>query len=250
MLIYILHICNIYKYIPDQKWSMTCKMVKSHRSKMSIINTWNHENNMPSSLLPQWLCGRYQQYVTVHHVPKCMGCYKDLVLITGRAHYLGSPPDWMKFLQEVPKWMQVKRWCKTLDSNSKWLLMTSSKTPKKGVPPFFPNHSMRVGGLIREDLSGAHKREMTAFKLILPEFGLGILLFFHCERVFKIKKQSQTWLNMSILLTWKLWSAQHSSKKLQKPGSGGNVIRFHLLFSFGARLNGKFTSFQKGLEQM
>ena len=53
MLIYILHICNIYKYIPDQKWSMTCKMVKSHRSKMSIINTWNHENNMPSSLLPQ-----------------------------------------------------------------------------------------------------------------------------------------------------------------------------------------------------
>ena len=131
----------------------------------------------------------------------------------------------------------------------KRLLMTSSKTPKKGVPPFFPNQIMRVGGLIREDLSGAHKREMIAFKLILSEFGLGILLFFHCDRVFKIKKQSQTRLNMSILLTWKLWSgSQHSSKKLQKPGSGGIVIRFHLLFSFGARLNGKFTSFQKGLE--
>ena len=75
------------------------------------------------------------------------------------------------------------------------------KNSKKGRSPFFPNQIMRVGGLIREDLSGAHKREMTAFKLILPEFGLGILLFFHCERVFKIKKQSQTWLNMSILLT-------------------------------------------------
>ena len=38
--------------------------------------------------------------------------------------------------------------------------MTSSKTPKKGVPPFFPNQIMRVGGLIQEDLPGAHKREI------------------------------------------------------------------------------------------
>ena len=28
----------------------------------------------------------YQQCVTVHHVPKCMGCYKVIVGITGRLH--------------------------------------------------------------------------------------------------------------------------------------------------------------------
>ena len=28
----------------------------------------------------------YQQCVTVHRVPKCMSCYKAIVVITGRAH--------------------------------------------------------------------------------------------------------------------------------------------------------------------
>ena len=28
----------------------------------------------------------YQQCVTVHRVPKCMGCHKAIVVITGRAH--------------------------------------------------------------------------------------------------------------------------------------------------------------------
>ena len=87
---------------------------------MSVIYICNHENNVPSRLSPQWLCGNsctwvddvrlhigslmttyitllallfehslvhwYQQCVTVHHVPKCMSCHKAIVVITGRAH--------------------------------------------------------------------------------------------------------------------------------------------------------------------
>ena len=58
-----------------------------------------HENNVPSRLSPQWLCGnsciwahdvRYDDNtahgVTVHHVPKCMSCHKAIVVMTGRAH--------------------------------------------------------------------------------------------------------------------------------------------------------------------
>ena len=32
-------------------------VLKSHRSKMGVIYMCNHENNVPSRLLPQWLCG-------------------------------------------------------------------------------------------------------------------------------------------------------------------------------------------------
>ena len=28
----------------------------------------------------------YQQYITVHHVPKCMSCQKAIVVISRRAH--------------------------------------------------------------------------------------------------------------------------------------------------------------------
>ena len=44
----------------------------------------NHENNVPSRLSPQWLCGN--SCTSVHHVPKCMSCHKAIVVITGRAH--------------------------------------------------------------------------------------------------------------------------------------------------------------------
>ena len=47
----------------------------------------NHENNVPSRLSPQWLCGNSCTVgQTVHHVPKCMSCHKAIVVITGRAH--------------------------------------------------------------------------------------------------------------------------------------------------------------------
>ena len=36
---------------------MTNSVLKSHRSKMSVIYICNHENNVPSRLSPQWLCG-------------------------------------------------------------------------------------------------------------------------------------------------------------------------------------------------
>ena len=36
---------------------MTHRVLKSHRSKMSVIYTCNHENNVPSQFSPQWLCG-------------------------------------------------------------------------------------------------------------------------------------------------------------------------------------------------
>ena len=36
---------------------MTHRVLKSHRSKMSVIYICNHENNVPSRLSPQWLCG-------------------------------------------------------------------------------------------------------------------------------------------------------------------------------------------------
>ena len=51
----------------------------------------NHENNVPSLLSPQWLCGNsctwaHDVRFDLHHVPKCMSCHKAIVVITGRAH--------------------------------------------------------------------------------------------------------------------------------------------------------------------
>ena len=47
-----------YIYISGHKWSMTHRMLKSHRSNIYIyIYICNHENNVPFRLSPQWLCG-------------------------------------------------------------------------------------------------------------------------------------------------------------------------------------------------
>ena len=50
----------------------------------------NHENNVPSRLSPQWLCGNSCTWIHdvrfANHVPKCMSCHKAIVVITGRAH--------------------------------------------------------------------------------------------------------------------------------------------------------------------
>ena len=50
----------------------------------------NHENNVPSRLSPQCLCGNsctWAHDVRLHHVRKCMSCHKAIVVITGRAHF-------------------------------------------------------------------------------------------------------------------------------------------------------------------
>ena len=52
-------------YISSLKLSTTRKVLKSYKSKMSIIYMYiyiyiyicNHESNVPSWLSPQWLCG-------------------------------------------------------------------------------------------------------------------------------------------------------------------------------------------------
>ena len=49
----------------------------------------NHENDVPSPLTPQWLCGNsstWAHYIQLHHVSKCMSCHKAIVVITGRAN--------------------------------------------------------------------------------------------------------------------------------------------------------------------
>ena len=47
----------------------------------------NHENNVPTRLSTQWLCGNSCTWAhDVHHVPKCMSCHKAIMVITGRAH--------------------------------------------------------------------------------------------------------------------------------------------------------------------
>ena len=48
----------------------------------------NHENNVPSRLSPQWLCGNSCTWAhdVRFQVPKCMSCHKAIVVITGRAH--------------------------------------------------------------------------------------------------------------------------------------------------------------------
>ena len=45
----------------------------------------NHENNVPSRLSPQWLCGNSCTWAhdVRFQVPKCMSCHKAIVVITG-----------------------------------------------------------------------------------------------------------------------------------------------------------------------
>ena len=66
--IYIL-IC----YVSGHKWSATHRMLRSHRSKMGVIYM-HHENNVPSRLSPQWLCGNSFTW------------HKAIMVITGRAN--------------------------------------------------------------------------------------------------------------------------------------------------------------------
>ena len=90
--------------ISGHKWSATHRVLKSHRSKMSITGityilcsscfceiwalcvswiTYDHLYYAPClASLVHW----YQQCVTVHHAPKCMSCHKAVAEIIGRAH--------------------------------------------------------------------------------------------------------------------------------------------------------------------
>ena len=45
-----------------------------------------HENNLPSQLSPQWLCGNSCTWAPDVRLPKCMRCHKTIVVVTGRAH--------------------------------------------------------------------------------------------------------------------------------------------------------------------
>ena len=101
-------------------WSTTHRVLKSHRSKMTKIYmlswkvpallgghivsmityilcsscfseiwalcvswiTYDHLYYVVEHSLVHW----YQQCVTIHHVLKCMSCYKAIVVKTGRAH--------------------------------------------------------------------------------------------------------------------------------------------------------------------
>ena len=57
-------------------------------SKMQDHEKQDHENNVPSRLLPQWLCALWQLMhlgTCTVHVLKCMSCHKAMVVIT-RGH--------------------------------------------------------------------------------------------------------------------------------------------------------------------
>ena len=59
-------------------------------ARWALIYMYNHENNVPSWLSPQWLCGNscnweYGVY-NANHVPNCMSYDKAIVVITRRAH--------------------------------------------------------------------------------------------------------------------------------------------------------------------
>ena len=81
---------NVYVYIRGQKSSVTHRVLKSHRNKTGVIYMYNHENNVPSRLSSQWLCGKSCIWThgvhDVHHVPKCMTCHKAILGIPRGAH--------------------------------------------------------------------------------------------------------------------------------------------------------------------
>ena len=79
-LVYIyIYIHYIYIYICMYEGSTTHRVLKSHRSKMSVIYKYicNHQQNVSSLLLTQWLCG---------NSCTCMICHKAIVVITRRAN--------------------------------------------------------------------------------------------------------------------------------------------------------------------
>ena len=92
-------------YISGHKWFTTHRVLKSHRSKMGIIYIYNHENNVPSRLSPQWLCGSSWTWTLnvydAHHVPKCMSCHKTIVVITQMHGTRWIPSPFYILLQAV-----------------------------------------------------------------------------------------------------------------------------------------------------
>ena len=48
--------------------------------------SYDHFITLLNQLGEHFLVHCYQSYVTLHHLPKCMGCQKAIVVIIGRAH--------------------------------------------------------------------------------------------------------------------------------------------------------------------
>ena len=63
-----IYLYNVYIYISGHKWSTTHRALKSYRSK-GIIYMYNHENNVPSQLSSQWLCGKSYTWKHRIHIP-------------------------------------------------------------------------------------------------------------------------------------------------------------------------------------
>ena len=68
----ILH--YLISIISGHKWSTTHRVLKSHRSKMSVI------------YMLAWKQCAIPVITAIHHLPKCKSCHKAIVVITGRAH--------------------------------------------------------------------------------------------------------------------------------------------------------------------
>ena len=68
------------------KFLITCFSVRFEHSVChgSLMTTYIM---LLAQLVEHSLVHWYQQCVTVHQVPKCMSCPRDIVMITGRAHY-------------------------------------------------------------------------------------------------------------------------------------------------------------------
>ena len=75
-------------YISSHKWSTTHRVLRSHKSKMSVIYmlSWKQCALPIITTMALWQLMHLSTCCTVHDVPKCMSCHKAIVVITGSAH--------------------------------------------------------------------------------------------------------------------------------------------------------------------
>ena len=86
IILYIIYIC-VYICINDHKWSTANRVLKSHKSKMSVICMKSSKQCVLPVIttMPLWELVHLGMSTSC---TKCMSCHKVIVVITARARYL------------------------------------------------------------------------------------------------------------------------------------------------------------------